>query len=351
MSEHDEYIKKLLSSFSSTGTLKSRESNTVEFKENFNIGSTAKYAKTMAAYANNRGGYIIFGVSDNPRMLQGLSNNAFDNIKQEKLSDTINSMFAPEIVWELGSFEMKNNYTGALVKIGWIYAYESERKPVMALRNVESERITSGEVLYRYRGRSERIKYAEMTKIIETRVSKEREGLLKLLEVIKNTDTASLGIVNYADGHFSTPYGVDVTIDKKLVTKVLRKAKYIKEGSFNETTGTPVLKVTGNIDLAEEVPVLDGSPDVTYPFIQKQLAEMLAIPTTDLYALIWHFRMKEDKKCHIEVTTSKSGKIHKFSNYALSFLEEHLRQIDKEELERIRKAYLAQRSNGGKSNG
>lgn len=82
MSEHDEYLKKFLSSFSSTGTLKCRESNTVEFKENFNIGSASavKYAKTMAAYSNNRGGYIILGVSDNPRMLKGLSNNAFDNL-------------------------------------------------------------------------------------------------------------------------------------------------------------------------------------------------------------------------------------------------------------------------------
>src|SRR3712207_8648047 len=61
--------------------------------------------------------------------------------------------------------------------------------------------------------------------------------------------------------HFRSPYGVDVAFDRKLVTQGLKKAKYIKEGSFNETDGIPVIKVTGNIDLAEEVPVPDGNPD------------------------------------------------------------------------------------------
>lgn len=35
----------------------SRESCTLEFKENFNKSSLAKYAKTMAAFANRDGGY------------------------------------------------------------------------------------------------------------------------------------------------------------------------------------------------------------------------------------------------------------------------------------------------------
>ena len=56
---HEQNVRKVLSSRTAAGTLKSRESNTVEFKESFNKSNTPKYAKTMAAYANNRGGYII----------------------------------------------------------------------------------------------------------------------------------------------------------------------------------------------------------------------------------------------------------------------------------------------------
>ena len=40
----------------------SRESTTLEFKESFGWASMHKYAKTMAAFANTQGGYIIFGV-------------------------------------------------------------------------------------------------------------------------------------------------------------------------------------------------------------------------------------------------------------------------------------------------
>lgn len=59
MTNHDEIVKKVLLRINSAGLLKSRESNTVEFKISFNKANTAKYAKTMAAFSNNRGGYII----------------------------------------------------------------------------------------------------------------------------------------------------------------------------------------------------------------------------------------------------------------------------------------------------
>lgn len=57
---HEDFVRKIVSSCSSEGIIKSRESNTVEFKESYNKGSTVKYAKTMAAYANNRGGVYNF---------------------------------------------------------------------------------------------------------------------------------------------------------------------------------------------------------------------------------------------------------------------------------------------------
>lgn len=349
---HEDEIKKILSAVTASGNLKSRESNTVEFKEAFNKNSTAKYAKTMAAYANNRGGYIIFGVKDNPREVVGLKNDNFENLNQEQFTDAVNTLFAPAIDWECGSFIIRTEkpITGSggetetkvvEKKIGWIYTKEAEQKPIIAQKADNGERITSGDVFYRYRARSEKIKFAEMNRIVEERAAKEREGLLKLFEVIRKSETANLGIVNYSNGKITTPYGVDVAFDRKLVTQVLKKAKFIKEGSFNETEGIPVIKVTGNIDLAEEVPVPELDPDKDYPYIQKVLAEKLNITTQDLYALIWYYKMKEAKKYHIEVTTSKSNKVHKFSEFALQFLQEKLQELksNSNEFDKIRTAY------------
>ncbi len=257
-------------------------------------------------------------------------------------------MFSPSIEWEMGVIildkenEDSNNY-GILEqkKIGWIYAAESEIKPVIAQKDNSSENITSGDVFYRYRARNSKIKPAEMERIISERINRERDNLLRVFEVIRKSGTANLGIVNYSNGRISTPYGVDVSFDRKLVAQVLKKAKFIKEGSFNETGGTPVIKVTGNIDLAEEVPVPEGNPDDTHPYIQKQMAEKLGISEQDLYALIWYFKMKESMKYHLEITVSRSNKTHKFSHFALEFLEEKLNELaDNEgELEKIRTAY------------
>lgn len=349
--KHEETVRRTLSSVDATGKLKSRESNTVEFKESFNKNSTAKYAKTMAAYANNRGGYIIFGVKDNPREVVGLKNTNFENLSQEQFTEAINSLFSPAIDWECGCFISQMGRTEASgeevestieeKKIGWIYAEEAGQKPIVAQKANDGEKIVSGDVYYRYRARSQKIRYAEMQRIIEERLAKEREGLLKLFEVIRKSDTANLGIVNYNNGKITTPYGVDVAFERKLVTQVLKKAKFIKEGSFDETDGIPVIKVTGNIDLAEEIPVPDVDPDTGYPYIQKVLAERLSISTQDLYALIWYYKMKEAKKYHIEVTTSKSGSVHKFSEFAFQFLDEKLQELKTgaEEFDKIRVAY------------
>ena len=353
MNPHEEYVRKILSAVHDSGLLKSRESNTVEFKESFNKGNTAKYAKTMAAFANNRGGYIVFGVKDNPRKVIGLKNNNFDNLNQEAFTDAINSLFAPSLDWTCGSFTLQieaaiTNADGeAETKvveklIGWLYTEEAEYKPVIAQKIDSGEKIVSGDVYYRYRARSEKIKYAEMSRIVDDRAAKERGGLLKLFEVIRKSGTANLGIINYGNGKFSTPYGVDVAFDRKLVTQVLKKAKFIKEGSFNETDGIPVIKVTGNIDLAEEVPVLALDPDKGYPYIQKDLSEKLGISSQDLYALVFYYKMKEAKRYSIGVTTSRSGNPNfKFSEYALQFLEAKLAELKENEtdFDKIRAAY------------
>lgn len=269
----------------------------------------------MAAFANNQGGYILFGIKDSPREIKGV-NPAFNDFKQEKFTESLNSLFSPKIIWECGTVDIDG------LLIGYICTEEALFKPVISLRLESLEKIVSGDVFCRYRGRSEKNKYLEMNRIIEERAKKERDQILKLMETIRKSDTTNLGIINYNNGRFSTPYGTDIAVDKKLVMQVLRKAKYIKKGSFDETDGIPVLKVTGNIDLAEEIPVPDIEPDVQYPYIQKQMADKLAITPPQLYALFSHYKMKGIKKYHMEVSTSSTGeqKIHKFSDVALQFL-------------------------------
>lgn len=133
-----------------------RESSTKEFKENFTWGSIGLYARTMAAFANARGGYIFFGITDNPRIAVGLTDRArsdFDNLDQAKLTEGLNELYSPEIHWELGLVEMP---MGRIV--GAIYTFESDDKPVVAKKSYQQQnaKLVEGDVLYRYNSRSER---------------------------------------------------------------------------------------------------------------------------------------------------------------------------------------------------
>ena len=318
MKKYEEYIMRALI-FDEKGRVKSRERNDLEYKQSFGQSSWVKYAKTMASFANNIGGYILFGVKDNPREIVGV-NKAFDSFDQEKFTDLLNGLFSPEIVWDCGSVTVGG------FSVGYIYTYPSMEKPVMALRQETSEKISSGDVYYRYRARSEKIKYSEMKRLLDEREKRESERIYKLIETVKNSETTNLGIVNYSNGHFSTPYGVDVTIDKRLVVQILRKAKYIKSGCLSEDVGTPVLKITGNIDLTEAVPVPNIEPDIQYPYLQKHLKEKLGLVKNEAAALIWYFKMKEDKRFHIEVSLTVSNKVHKYSDIALQFLADKLNE-------------------------
>lgn len=56
------------------GTLVHSESMTLEFKESFNYAGLADYYRDFAAFANNKGGYLVYGVKDIPkRELVGLT--------------------------------------------------------------------------------------------------------------------------------------------------------------------------------------------------------------------------------------------------------------------------------------
>jgi predicted HTH transcriptional regulator len=52
--------------------LKTRESTRVEFKQSFNFGSMPEYARTMIAFSNTEGGFIVFGVRNQPHEIIGV---------------------------------------------------------------------------------------------------------------------------------------------------------------------------------------------------------------------------------------------------------------------------------------
>ena len=77
----------------------SRESRHREFKQELDQHNISKYLKTMAAFANSHGGMLIFGVSEKPRYLVGISSEA--KLDEAVWTDHIKRFFEPLIDFEV----------------------------------------------------------------------------------------------------------------------------------------------------------------------------------------------------------------------------------------------------------
>ena len=76
-------------------TLFHREGQELEFKEQFNLAALADYFRDFAAFANNRGGYLIHGIKDKPRIRAGMSEKSieqFEKVDPEKISGYLLSL-------------------------------------------------------------------------------------------------------------------------------------------------------------------------------------------------------------------------------------------------------------------
>jgi len=138
--------------------IRGREGGSLEFKESFNWGGREAYSKTLAAFANNAGGYIIFGVKNKPREVVGLQGGAFEDRDDATITAYFNENFSPEIAYDRGHLDLCGK------RLGFIYVAEASRKPVMCTRNGSD--LKEGDIYYRYRARSERIHYPELAEIV-----------------------------------------------------------------------------------------------------------------------------------------------------------------------------------------
>lgn len=220
-----------------------REGTTIEFKESYNHGNMAQYFKAMAAFANNQGGYILFGIGDKPRRLLGLKDKSlsqFEELKVEDFTKALLDYFSPEIKWEHCTFEFHD------MSFGVIYVYPLMRKPCICKKHYDAQNakysLKEGDIYYRYGGRSERIRYAELASIIDEARRYEERQWLNFAKKAVRIGVSNAALLDLKSGNLSGTNG-SVVIDSEL----LQKLAFIQEGKFVETGGTPTLRLIGDI--------------------------------------------------------------------------------------------------------
>lgn len=223
--------------------LKSRENSTLEFKESFNWSNKAEYARTIAAFANAKGGYLVFGVTNSPRKLKGLASDKFETLDTAKITEFFNEYFHPEIAWEITTYVFQEKIFGI------IYVKESDNKPIICAKS-NSPTLIEGSIYYRYRGRTQLIKFSELKEILYEQRKSDQESILKHLKKVTEIGVRNAAVLNSTSGLVEGPGG-SFLIDESILPKI----QFIKEGHFSETNSAPALKIVGKVEIVSGSPI------------------------------------------------------------------------------------------------
>jgi len=232
------------------GHLYHREGQTLEFKESFNFNGLANYFRDFNAFANNKGGNLIFGVTDSPRTLIGLSQagiKQFDKIDPQRISGFLLEIFSGHIEWEQEIISIDGMDFG-IFKIG-----EAKVKPVIAKKDEGKDQIIkSGEVYFRYGGRTQKIRFAELEAIINSRIKLNNDQWLDLMSKIGSAGPQNAAILDTEKSIIEKGESQIMVVDEDLASKI----KFIKEGEFDEKQGASTLKLVGDVVPVNQIDVI-----------------------------------------------------------------------------------------------
>lgn len=307
--------------FIKNGNKLKNEGLTIEYKETFNFGSLAKYFKTMMAFANNRGGIIVFGITDTPRTIKGIDKNSqFYSIDPEKIVQFIKEDMSVILDFDMDTITIDGK------ELGYIKVDELRYKPVICKKN-EDDILKEGSIYYRYSGRSELINYAELRNIIEDIKTTERNNIMKNFNAIIKDGPENIQILNTNTGKIEWNK-VPVVISEELLTQLKKEVKFIESGKFDDTKGDPTLKVIGSLTSSNVMKVKEKTNiNADYPYFTKDIAKENNITNYQAQTVINHLRFHGDSRFNQDIITSAKTKIPKYSKLAFDIIKDELKNV------------------------
>lgn len=317
--------------------LATRENNCLEFKESFGFQSLGKYIRTAAGFANAKGGYIVYGIGNSPHTIVGLKDEALNNFNKldpETLTEYFNEHFDPTIDWDKHLYEFNNK------SLGLIYIYESTNKPVICKQSAgDAKNLKEGEIYYRYRGRTQTIRYAELKQLIDERREKEQRLWFKHLKEIARIGVMDAALLDLRKG-IVTGSGGNLVIDESLLPQLA----FIKEGQFNETKGKPTLKLIGSVDVtSSSLKRLDG---------KVRTVKTRGIHSTDIIqAFLNDDKISESKDYFTQIAWESSAFLpcYFYLKQAKLTIEDGITAINQEQSTAPTKSKLIERLNNDKA--
>lgn len=169
-----------------------------------------------------------------------MKGDVFDKLDPETFTHYLNEHFDPAVDWEQHIHELDGK------TFGLIYIHESHNKPVICKRSTDdAKHLKEGEIYYRYRGRTQTIRYAELKELIEERRKREQLLWFKHLKEIARIGIADAALFDLRRGTVKGAGGT-LVIDESLIPQLA----FIRDGEFHETKGKPTLKLIGSVEVA-----------------------------------------------------------------------------------------------------
>lgn len=186
-----------------------KETERLEFKETFHLKSLPEYARSLIGYANNSGGFIIFGIK-NDNTIVGLKTDSFKKIDPQKFTSFLKDTVQPAIVWR--SFQFTFNE----LEIGCLYAEESENKPHITNKNASS--VKANQIYYRYSGETAVIRPGELFAIIHERENDAIQHAISKLQQIVGIGVNDAEVVESGPSD-ATSGPETILIEKEVIKK------------------------------------------------------------------------------------------------------------------------------------
>lgn len=210
------------------------ESEEHECKQDFDPRRLAPVVRAIAALANNKGGYVFFGVGNDQCKVEGVG----PAFSQTDIADIVNKVKAhlaptPSIVAK-GVIDFDGR------AVGFLRVEKHPDRPVVVYR--DGEALAEGDILYRYPGQSARIKFGDLRAMLDERDRRAQIALAKAAGTLADVGTANALILD-TDKNTMNTNGRSIILDERLIDQI----KFIKEGQFEEKSGAPTLKLVGEV--------------------------------------------------------------------------------------------------------
>ena len=219
-----------------------RESTDLEFKRDMALSTFRKSLKTIAAFANKTGGHIVFGVSDNPRLLVGLGANVLDEGQQsEQISQAISPMPTTHFV----TVDLHERIIGVLI------VDPLPKPPSIAIRDIAGAQGTDpvlrkGTVYTRRRGQTAPITGEEFSQLLLSRDEKTRSEVFTYLSRGRDIGFDQVVVADPRSG--AEDDGKEMTF--YLPATAAADMNVIDKGTLVQEGGSPAYKLVGNVQLS-----------------------------------------------------------------------------------------------------